>query len=268
MTKLCPQPLTPQEGTAFLKKYGVKCANDNDVNKFLQTESLIRFVGYARVFKDKDFESLKKIYYLDSELRNIFMSAIERVEVQLRNFLVAALSTAQNDPLGHRKPVNFQNKEKQSRWLSIVDKKISASEDDLIGHYRKIENFPQVPAWVAVEVLSFDMLAACFDNLSVLNKAQVSRSFGVNGNTLSNWLDSLTFIRNKCAHQNQILGKRLPKPVKTDNLQLPQEIDEQNPLAVLYLLEKLLSNIPVNIDFIEIWKLRTSNILPQIQNHS
>jgi len=258
-------PLTPQEGTVFLKAHGIKCHNENDVNRFLQTESLIRLFGYARAFKDKDFDTLKKIYYLDSELRNIFMSAIERIEVQLRNFLVSALSTAQNDPLGHRNPAHFQDKEKHGRWLSRVDKKIEESKEDLIEYYRKKESFPCVPAWVAVEVLSFDMLSACFDNLSVLDKAVVSRKFCVKDFVLSNWLDCITSIRNKCAHQSQILGKELPKQIKPDGLSLPDNMNLKDPLVVLYTAEKLLSNIPVNIDFTEIWKIRVSKVLEKLK---
>lgn len=265
MPKQSPMPLTPQEGTAFLKTHGIKCRDENDVNRFLQTESLIRLFGYARAFNGKDFEILKKIYYLDSELRNIFMSAIERIEVQLRNFFVAALSTAKNDPLGHRNPAHFHDKEKHSRWLSRTDKKIEESKEDLIEYYRKKENFPQVPAWVAVEVLSFDMLSACFDNLCILSKATVSRKFCVTDSVLSNWLDCITFIRNKCAHQSQILGKELPKPIKPAGLPLPENMSLKNPLTVLYAAEKLLSNIPVNIDFAEIWKIRVGDFLERIK---
>ena len=258
-------PLTPQEGTNFLKTHGVKCNNENDVNRFLQTESLIRLFGYALSFKNSDFETLKKIYYLDSELRNIFMSAIERIEVQLRNFLVAALSTAQNDPLGHRNRAQFQNKEKHGRWLFRVDQKIEEAREDLIEYYRRREDFPRVPAWVAVEVLSFDMLSACYDNLGVLNKAKVARSFCVKDYVLCNWLDCMTFVRNKCAHQSQILGKELPKPINRDVLSLPDNMSLKNPLTVLYAAEKLLSNIPVNLDFTEIWKLRVENVLEKLK---
>ena len=100
----------------------------------------------------------------------------------------------------------------KSRWLSIADGSIPAIP----------------PAWMALEVMSFGNLSKLYKN--IINgkyKDAFAKSFLLPDVILSSWLESLTFVRNTCAHHARLWNRELtikpkmPRKIKKQWLSIP-----------------------------------------------
>ena len=94
--KYLKPPLSLEEGVEWLRKHNVLIEDREklQVERFLKAETTFRLMGYVKTMKEKiSFNDLKKIYFFDRQLRNVFLEAFEIAEVQLRNTVVSVLLT-------------------------------------------------------------------------------------------------------------------------------------------------------------------------------
>jgi abortive infection bacteriophage resistance protein len=87
--------------------------------------------------------------------------------------------------------------------------------DSLIReHYKKYhEDNRRPPAWKSLEVASFGLLSKLYGNLKpgVKSKDMIAQELGtVNHTFLKSWLQSISQIRNVCAHHGRLWNKNLP----------------------------------------------------------
>lgn len=197
----------------------------------------------AHVFKPgSTFENVAAIYQFDRELRLLLFEIIERIEIALRTKMVYYISNEIN-PWWFEDCTNFKNPVAHSDTLLSIDRELQQTKEDFIKqHYLKYHtDTRRPPAWKTLNISSFGTISKLYGNLSdrIQSKDKIASDFGtVNKTYLPSWLQSISQIRNICAHHGRIWNrnlpgrpKLLPKPPNKWITNIPQQT-EQNRLYI------------------------------------
>ncbi|HWQ25864.1 MAG TPA: Abi family protein [Chlorobaculum sp.] len=186
--------------------------------------SYYRLAGYwwpmqsdkvEHVFKPNSrFEDVVALYSFDSELRLLVFNVIERIEIGLRTRMINHLSY-EFDPWWFENPSICRDKSAFVLNLKALDRDLKKSKEFFIDkHYQKYHaDTRRPPAWKTLEVISFGLLSKLYGNLGskVCSKDMIAKELNtVNHTYLRTWLQSLSQIRNICAHHGRLWNKNLP----------------------------------------------------------
>ncbi len=206
---------------------GVVISDHAEADKALSTIGYYRLRGYCYHLYDRttqqyvpgtNFSDILKLYNFDTELSHLIMGFSTQIEVALRARLVDAL-VIHNDALVLSDPSIFEDKAKYWQNQGSVASEISRSNDVFIQH-----NFDRhegaIPVWAAVEVMSFGTLSKVIKNLKSVRGGSLAilaqqYSFAnrngartvPNSGMLTSWIQSVSTIRNICAHNSRIYNR-------------------------------------------------------------
>ncbi len=160
------------------------------------------------------FEDVISLYNFDRELRMLLFDVIERIEIGLRTKMIYHLSH-EIDPWWFQNPEIFVDTEQLIKTLTVIQGEVERSKDVFIKEHKKKYNddkrFP--PAWKTIELTSFGNLSKLYGNLksSIKSKDVIASELNaVNHSYLPSWLQTITQIRNVCAHHGRLWNKNLP----------------------------------------------------------
>jgi len=191
---------------------------------YLNNISYYRLAGYwwpmqadkvNHLFKTNSrFEDVVALYSFDSELRLLLFNAIKRIEIGLRTRMINHLAH-EVDPWWFENPSIFKNKLAFAVNLKAIDRDLKNSKEVFIRqHYQKYHaDSRRPPAWKTLEVVSFGLLSKLYGNLGshFESKDTIAKEINtVNHTFLRTWLQSLSQIRNICAHHGRLWNKNLP----------------------------------------------------------
>lgn len=221
MTRYCKQPLSIPGQLAQLQARGLAVGNAGEAEHYLQRVGYYRLMGYLypqRVAGSDYFESgatfedAVSLYEFDRLLRDLVMEAVGHVEVATRTLLTYHFSHA-HGAFGHLDPCNMAFSESQHRdWLDAVCKEVERSRETFIRHYRDKYTspaFPNVPIWMATEVMSMGSLSRFYKALRGPEKKAISREVGLAPPIFENWLHVTSVVRNVVAHHGRLWNKEL-----------------------------------------------------------
>lgn len=215
---------TIQDQIRLLQKRGMIISDVAEAESFLSNISYYRLAGYwwplqadkvNHIFKaGSRFENVIALYNFDRELRVLLFDVIERIEIGLRTRLIYHLSHEIN-PWWFEDAVHFKNRVNHSDCLLSIDRELQQSKDTFIKeHYLKYHtDRRRPPAWKTLEVASFTTLSKLYANLlpSLKSKDLIAGELNtVNHTYLQSWLQSISQIRNICAHHGRLWNKNLP----------------------------------------------------------
>lgn len=193
---------------------------------FLSQVSYYRLAGYwwpmqsdkvHHIFKTgATFEAIVDLYNFDRELRLIVFNMIERIEIGIRTQLIYNLSLAYG-PHWFEDPSYFKNTHRWQNHMSSIKKEIARSREVFIAEHKKKYHSDQrcPPAWKTLEVISLGLLSKLYENLknNLPEKQKIAQNLSVGNHTfLTSWLQSMTVIRNICAHHSRLWNRNLPTP--------------------------------------------------------
>jgi len=264
------QPIPIDQQIQTLKERGLQFENENPAKKYLSHISYYRLAGYwwsmqedpvNHKFKpNSKFKDVIRIYNFDADLRLLLFGVIEKIEISLRTKLIYHLSH-EFDPWWFQRTEYFKDTPALIKSLEKIREEVDRSKDVFIKEhkkkYKKDLRFP--PSWKTLELSSLGGLSKLYGNLknTIKSKDQIALEFGaVNHTYLPSWLQSITQIRNLCAHHSRLWDKNLPGTVKL----LPNppntwinEVPKQHEFQRLYihicLMKYLLNTIIPNNDF-------------------
>lgn len=160
------------------------------------------------------FEDVIALYNFDRELRLLIFDIIERIEIGLRTKLIYHLSH-EFDPWWFQDTSLFIDPRELVKTLNSMAEEIERSKDvfvkDHLKRYKMDARFP--PAWKTLEIATFGNLSKLYGNLkpTVKSKDRIAAELNVINHTyLPSWLQSITQIRNICAHHSRLWNKNLP----------------------------------------------------------
>ncbi|WP_198930122.1 Abi family protein [Rodentibacter sp. Ppn85] len=184
----------------------------------LQSQQKAKLVLLDDFKPDTYFSTVLNLYIFDKKLRLLALDALERIEMAVRNDVVHLLGKLH--PLAHIEPhqtdpqtrnnicclhPNFVNTDKYVRWKEKHNKLVERAKNrESIKHYMK-QYGGVLPIWVSAEVWDFGLLSQLFAGMRFHDKNMIAKKYGVkHGKTLEQWLKSLNFIRNVCAHHGRL----------------------------------------------------------------
>ena len=222
------KPTTILQQIEILKSRGMKIDSEAEANHFLSHISYYRLGEYwhsmqedkeNHIFKPNSrFADVISLYCFDRELRLLIFDVIEKLEISLRTKMIYHLSH-EFDPWWFQNFDIFSDSLALVKTLASLEEEISRSKDPIIkNHFSKHKDdqrFP--PTWKTLEQTSFGGLSKLYGNLknNIESKDTVAKEFGaVNHTYLPSWLQSISQIRNYCAHHSRLWNKNLPGTVK------------------------------------------------------
>ncbi|WP_195922433.1 Abi family protein [Lactobacillus crispatus] len=232
-----PHHLTLIEQRRLLWQRGIQFSKNN-----LQKDELkLKEVGYYKIkefaqiyaFKSQNssphynnvrFSDILTRYYQDKNLRMYLFHAMESIEVFLNNQIAESLG--QYGPFGYLTFNNWvdrnigKNKviKKESRFKQNLGKKIKHSNlpDIRLKDNINSEGLPTV--WVMVDCLSFGNSVHIVQDMSPKNKRKIAAAFNCTPSELVSWLKCINFIRNTCAHNDDLIDLAIKtKPLPPSN---------------------------------------------------
>ncbi|NJB82817.1 Abi family protein [Wenyingzhuangia aestuarii] len=266
------EALTVEQQVQKLQKRGLIIKQPKIAEKYLLNISYYRLGEYWHVMqKDKVnhifkpnsvFEDVIALYNFDAKLRLLLFDVIEKIEISFRTKLIYYLSHEFN-PYWFENSSCFKNTFQFEKTLEIIRKEINRSNDVTIKkHFEKYGAEKSPPSWKALEQVSLGVLSKLYGNLkpSIKSKKIIAREFGaVNHIYLPSWLQSITQIRNHCAHHSRLWNRNLPSKVKllsnppnawiVDAKNVPKEHEFHKLYVHMCLMKYLLNTIIPNNDF-------------------
>lgn len=216
-------PLSIDDQIKLLQDRGLIFSDLKSTKSTLSNISYYRLAGYWWSFQiDKvnhkfydgtSFEDIIELYNFDAQLRQIIFKVIEKNEIGLRTKLIHYLSQ-EFSPWWFENPSLFKNQVAFENLLNTIKSEVYRSKDEFIKtHFLKYKNDKRLPpSWKALEITSLGTISKLYGNLKnqIEAKDKIAKDFGaVNHQYLPSWLQSMTYIRNLCAHHNRLFNKRL-----------------------------------------------------------
>lgn len=215
------------------------------------------------------FRDVVRLYVFDKRLRLLALDALERIEMAFRVDIAHLLG--EYDIHAHENPNCLhghfskrilrkgrdQGKTSHQVWLEKYQHHIyRARREPFVSHY--IDKYQRLPVWVAVEVWDFGMMSKIFAGMKQTDQNYLAAKYGLSdGDTLSEWIRSLNFIRNVSAHHSRLWNinvlERSPLPTGHDW----QTLNNARPFFYFCLMQQLLRVICPNSN----WAQRFGDLL-------
>ncbi|MDO8954417.1 MAG: Abi family protein [Gammaproteobacteria bacterium] len=190
-----------------------------------------------------NFQNVMNLYDFDRQLRLLMLDAIERIEVAIRTQVTYHMSHTYG-AFCHSNPQNFHPKFNHGVWLNNIEDEAKRSSEEFIRHYKdKYDGFPKLPLWMLTEIMSLGSLSRLYGGMQHSDKKIVSGHFNIHHKRLANWLHTLTYIRNVCAHHSRLWNRELairPDEVKQKEWLPPLTPRNDRIFYILLMLHHLL----------------------------
>lgn len=213
-------PMTIDEQVENLKSIGLIVDDEEYAKKILNDISYFRLVkAYSLNLKPKNgcydkqttFKEIVALYLFNANFRQIIFPEIEKVEINVR-CRVANFFAEQYGVLGYLQAENFADENYHAQFLKDINEEIGRnSKAPFVRNFRENYEGGNLPIYALVEVFSFGTLSKFYKNMLNKDKKAIAKSFGVGYTYLESWLESISYVRNICAHYGRIYNAKLSK---------------------------------------------------------
>ncbi|MDQ1005227.1 abortive infection bacteriophage resistance protein [Neobacillus niacini] len=249
-------PKTYKEQVELYKNRNLYIENSEYAEKILQRINYYRLSAYGLTLKDpinknqyissSSFNKMLSLYEFDRRLRLLLLGVLETIEIAFRTHISYEIAH-KFGPLGYKDKENFINEKfhKESLdELEILIKKSRKGELFIEHHYKKYEGI--IPIWAVIEVTSFGFLSKIYRNLNEDVKKHIAKVYyNIPYYYLESWLQSLSNVRNVCAHYGRVYNKKLtfkPRLFREES----KQFDNQLIFAAIYIIQRLLTKTEGN----------------------
>ena len=213
-------PMTIDEQIENLKNIGLIVENEEYAKKILNDISYFRLIkAYSLNLKSKNgkycekvtFEQIVELYLFNANFRQVIFPQIEKVEINVR-CRIANYFAEQYGVLGYLEADNFVNAEYHKMFLDDIEEEIRRnSKAPFVKNFHDNYEGGNLPIYALVEILSFGTLSKFYKNMKNQDKKAIAKSFGVGYTYFESWLESISYVRNICAHYGRLYNAKLSK---------------------------------------------------------
>ena len=213
-------PMTIDEQIENLKNIGLIVENEEYAKKILNDISYFRLIkAYSINLKSKNgkycekvtFEQIVELYLFNANFRQVIFPEIEKVEINVR-CRIANYFAEQYGVLGYLEADNFVNAEYHKMFLDDIEEEIRRnSKAPFVKNFHDNYEGGNLPIYALVEILSFRTLSKFYKNMKNQDKKAIAKSFGVGYTYFESWLESISYVRNICAHYGRLYNAKLSK---------------------------------------------------------
>lgn len=238
-------PLTYEEQLEKMKGRTLIVENADLAIEQLKMRNYYRLTAYGLHLKKDDvflpgttFEQIVRLYDFDARLRNMLIPLLEDIEIAFRTHISYLLANKYHDPLSYRDSRHFVNEEYHSKFLMELDNEIKRSKEIFATHHKKRYS-GQFPIWVAVELMSFGNLSKLYGNMNSDDQKEIAEEhYSIPVDYVNSWLQTLTYVRNLCAHYSRLYNKTLtikPALFKSDK----KKFSNNRIFAAIFIIKRL-----------------------------
>lgn len=246
-------PKTYREQVEILNSRNLYIENFENAEKVLQRINYYRLIAYGLTLKDplnKDqyingasFNEMLSLYEFDRKLRLLLLGTLETIEIELRTHISYEIAHKLG-PLGYKNQENFYNEKFHQDSMLELDTLVNKSRKGELFIEHHFRNYGgQIPIWAVIEVTSFGFISKFFRNLNEDLKKHIAKTYyNVSNVYLDSWLQTLSNIRNVCAHYGRLYNKKLtfkPRLFREES----RHFDNQHIFAAIYITERLLNRV-------------------------
>jgi len=137
-------------------------------------------------------------------------------------------------------------------WLGKMRDSVLESKEEFIRHFRKkYTGSLDLPLWMVTETISFGQLSKLYAGLNKEDRQRIAEIYGLTHRLLGQWLHSLVYLRNICAHHARLWNRDIEiKPIK------PKHLDDKNVwtnkvFSILLVLKRMVENTSEWETFVE-----------------
>lgn len=213
-------PMTIDEQVENLKHIGLIVKDEKYAKRILNDISYFRLIkAYSLNLKPRNgpynnettFEELVELYLFNANFRQLIFPVIERIEINVR-CRVANHFAVQYGVLGYLNPEHFANEMYHMEFLNDIQEEIRRnSKAPFVRNFRQNYKGGNLPVYALVEILSFGALSKFFKNMQNKDKKAVANTFSIGYTYMESWLESISYVRNICAHYGRLYNAKLSK---------------------------------------------------------
>ena len=213
-------PMTIDEQVENLKNIGLIVDDEEYAKKILNDISYFRLIkAYSLNLKSKNgcynkqtaFKEIVDLYLFNSNFRQLIFPEIEKVEINVRCRL-ANFFAEQYGVLGYLQAENFSNENYHAQFLEDIKEEVRRnSKAPFVRNFNENYEGGNLPIYALVEVFSFGTLSKFYKNMLNKDKKAIAKTFGVGYTYFESWLESISYVRNICAHYGRIYNAKLSK---------------------------------------------------------
>lgn len=244
-------PMTIDEQVENLKSIGLIVEDEEYAKKILNDISYFRLIkAYSLNLKCKNgdynekitFEQIVELYLFNANFRQLIFPEIEKVEINVR-CRISNYFAEQYGVLGYLEPDKFTNPEYHKFFLDDIEEEISRNaKAPFVKNFRENYEGGNLPIYALVEVFSFGTLSKFYKNMTNQDKKAVAKSFGIGYTYFESWLESISYIRNICAHYGRLYNAKMSKTPILYKEYTQAGIVNNRVFGVLLCLKHLLKN--------------------------
>lgn len=244
-------PMTINEQVENLKSIGLIVDDEEYAKKILNDISYFRLVkAYSLNLKPKNgnynkqttFKEIVDLYLFNANFRQIIFPEIEKIEINVR-CRVANYFAEQYGVLGYLKAENFANEKYHAEFLNDIKEEIRRnSKAPFVRNFRENYEGGNLPIYALVEVFSFGTLSKFYKNMHNRDKKAIATTFGVGYTYIESWLESISYVRNICAHYGRLYNAKLSKTPMLYKEYTQAGIGNNRIYGVLLCMKHLLKN--------------------------
>lgn len=228
-------------------------------------------------FRDKtSFEDVLELYVFDRELRLLVMDAVERIEVAIRSQMNNYMSLTYG-PHWYLDESHFLSTFPHKKLLADIEDHCQKRREVFVKHYMEKYCEPRLPpGWVVIEILTFGQLSTMYDCLAnAKDQKLIAKNFNTHAELLRSWMQSISYLRNICAHHSRLWNRELgnkpkiPKD-KSNWIRYPVNVADPNikPSTRLYVLLAVVEYLLRAINPESGWHKRLYDLMQEYPNVS
>lgn len=243
------EAITFDEQIQKLKSRGMIIEDELIAKHVLSNINYYRFTAYLLEYKNADdtykrgitFNHIHNIYLFDKDLIILILDIIGVIEVSFRTYIAYTLGI-NHRALGYLEKSNFINSQYHKMFLLNLEKEKQKNINKLFIKHHINTYAGKLPIWVAVEILSFGQLSKLYSNLLPGDKTYIKNNMcNINISLVDTWMQSLTHLRNQCAHYGRIYNYQLPI-IKVKKEYNQYNIDNKRVFAYILAIKHLLND--------------------------
>lgn len=191
--------------------YARKILNDISYFRLIKAYSLNLKYKNSNYNKNVTFEHIVELYLFNANFRQILFPQIEKIEINTR-CRIGNYFANKYGVLGYMDSNNFVNADYHSLFIEdIREEEKRNSKAPFVKNFRENYEGGELPIYALVEIFSFGTLSKFYKNMKNADKKEVAKEFGVGYTYFESWLESISYIRNICAHYGRLYNAKLSK---------------------------------------------------------
>lgn len=213
-------PMTINEQIENLKEKGLIVEDEEYAKRILNDISYFRLIkAYSPNLKLRNgsyndgitFEQIVDLYLFNANFRQILFSEIEKIEINMR-CRIGNYFAGKYGVMGYLEKDNFINPGYHEALLRDIEEEIKRNaKAPFVRNFRENYEGGNLPVYALMEVLSFGTLSKFYKNMLNPDKKAVAATFDVGYTYLESWLESISYVRNICAHYGRLYNAKLSK---------------------------------------------------------